>query len=286
MGDRDLRVPRFNAQDCHKDIYLSCGRHCASKVGAGMYRSVRASVPLQKSRFVYFEMTLQEGRSPLRGTNQSANKLDVPVRAGAAALKAGGATTATGASETRAGADASVCIGLSTRLTPLNTLVGTSPNSIGFYSAGHVLVGSGPRSSVGVGQKYGYQSTVGVLAQVVDRQDNGEGAGASSGNAPPLSSSTSSGAAPGSSIGEAFVRFTVDGTALRDSENRVMEFSLPFPSRSELYPTLTLHSQDVQVFSRFSAPDVVGLNLQELELPVEEPVEIWCLDGLRLGISA
>ncbi|POM72827.1 Hypothetical protein PHPALM_10402, partial [Phytophthora palmivora] len=72
-GDRDLRVPRFNAHDCHEDIYLSCGRHCASKVGTGMYRSVRASVPLQKNRFVYFEMTLQQGRTPARGANQSAS---------------------------------------------------------------------------------------------------------------------------------------------------------------------------------------------------------------------
>lgn len=280
MGsDRDLRVPRFNAHDCHEEIYLSCGRHCASKVGAGMYRSVRASVPLQKNRYVYFEMTLQRGRSP-RGPGQN-SRLDGSTRG--SSVLGGAAPSST--TESRAGIDASVCVGLSTRLMPLNTLVGTSKYSIGFYSAGHVLVGSERRHSIGVGRKYGYQSTVGVLAQVVDHQQD-DGADASSGSAaqPPPSSLASE--SSGSSIGEAFVRFTVDGTALRDSNNRVMEFTLPFPSKSELYPTLTLHSQDVHVFSQMSAPDISGLNLRELELPVEQPVEIWCLDGLRLGVSA
>ncbi|RLN55967.1 hypothetical protein BBJ29_004034 [Phytophthora kernoviae] len=141
---------------------------------------------------------------------------------------------------------------------------------IGFYSAGHVLVGSERRHSIGVGRKYGYKSTIGVLAQVIDRQGDNSAVG---------------GSATGSSIGEAFVRFTVDGIALRDSDNRVMEFTLPLLSRSEIYPTLTLHSQDVHVFSQMSAPDITSLDLQELELPIEEPVEIWCLDGLRLGVS-
>ncbi|KAF4141778.1 hypothetical protein GN958_ATG09023 [Phytophthora infestans] len=277
-GDQGLRVPRFNAHDCHEDIYLSCGRHCASKAGTGMYRSVRASVPLQKNRFVYFEMTLQQGRTPARGTNQSSSRVETLSQAarGSSSLLAN-----VGNPNDRAGIDASVCIGLSTRLMPLNTLVGASKYSIGFYSAGHVLVGTERRRSIGVGRKYGFQSTVGVLAQVVDHQEDE----ATDASASDSSSSTASGGA-GSSIGEAFVRFTVDGIALRDSNNRVMEFTLPFPSRSELYPTLTLHSQDVHVFSQMSAPDISSLNLQELDLPVEAPVDIWCLDGLCLGVAA
>lgn len=31
-GDRELRIPRFNNQDCNEEIYLSCGKHCATKV--------------------------------------------------------------------------------------------------------------------------------------------------------------------------------------------------------------------------------------------------------------
>ncbi|GMF40815.1 unnamed protein product [Phytophthora fragariaefolia] len=248
-----------------------------------MYRSVRASVPLQKNRFVYFEMTLQQGRTPTRGANQSANRLETFSQS-----TRGSSTALAGASSSnvndRAGIDASVSIGLSTRLMPLNTLVGASKYSIGYYSAGHVLVGSERRRSVGVGRKYGFQSTVGVLAQVIDPPDD-ENVDASLGSVsrPPSSSSVTSD--PGAPVGNAFVRFTVDGIALRDSNNRIMEFSLPFPPKSELYPTLTLHSQDVHVFSQMSAPDITRLNFQELDLPAEAPVEIWCLDGLRLGLQ-
>jgi hypothetical protein len=122
-GDRELRVPRFNAHDCHEDIYLACGRHCASKVGTGMYRSVRASVPLQKNRFVYFEMTLQQGRTP------SSNRLEASSQSARGSSSAVG--TSSGNVNDRAGIDASVCIGLSTRLMPLNTLVGASKHSVG-----------------------------------------------------------------------------------------------------------------------------------------------------------
>ncbi|KAG1697633.1 hypothetical protein DVH05_016072 [Phytophthora capsici] len=284
-GDRDLRVPRFNVQDCHEDIYLSCGRHCASKSGTGMYRSVRGSVPLQKNRFVYFEMTLQQGRTPVRGTNSSASRLEASqsARTSSSSVLTSGLGAGIGTVNDRPGIDASVCIGLSTRLMPLNTLVGASKYSIGFYSAGHVLVGSERRRSIGVGRKYGFQSTVGVLARVNDHDDE-DAVDASSGSASRSSPSSSESGTEntGPSVGEASVRFTVDGIALRDSSNRVMEFTLPFPSRSELYPTLTLHSQDVHVFSQMSAPDINSLNFQELDLPVESPVDIWCLDGLRL----
>ncbi|CAI5709155.1 unnamed protein product [Hyaloperonospora brassicae] len=280
-GEHDLPVPRFNAHDCHEDIYLSCGRHCASKVGTGMYRSVRVSVPLPKNRLVYFEMVLQQGRTPLRVANQSAPSALQSERRSSSFLGSDASTSNCNASD-RAGIDASVCIGLSTRLMPLNTLVGASKHSIGFYSAGHVLLGSDRRRSIGVGRKYGFQSTVGLLAQLVDQENSVE---------VPLSQQTSasfssSSGDDGSSAGVAFVRFTVDGSAVRDSNNRVMEFTLPFPSKSELYPTLTLHSQDVHVFGQMSAPDISGLNLQELDLPAEKPAEIWCLDGLRLNIPA
>lgn len=94
-----------------------------------MYRSVRASVPLQKNRFVYFEMTLQQGRTPARGVSQSTNRsesLPQSARGSSTAL----ASASSGNVNDRAGIDASVCIGLSTRLMPLNTLVGASKYSV------------------------------------------------------------------------------------------------------------------------------------------------------------
>ncbi|KAI9911578.1 hypothetical protein PsorP6_009114 [Peronosclerospora sorghi] len=156
---------------------------------------------------------------------------------------------------------------------------------IGYYSAGHVLVSAERQRSIGVGRKYGFQSTVGVLAQLVgneeDRVEMLSGSMSQSTCAP----FSSSGGNAESSFGVACVRFTVDGIALRDSNNSVMKFTLPIPSRSDLYPTLTMHSHDVHMYSRMSAPDIGEVDLQDLDLSVDDPVEIWCLYGLRLGVA-
>lgn len=160
---------------------------------------------------------------------------------------------------------------------------------VGFYSAGHVLVGANRRSFVAVNRGYGFQSTVGVLAKISDEREEaagqrGGGSDRDRGEAQRGSQAARlSIAVPQSAAtATALVRFMVDGVVLRDSNDQVMEFTLPFPAHSELYPTLTLHSQGVQVFGRFSAPDVVALNASEMDLPREEGEDVWCLDGQRL----
>lgn len=192
-----------------------------------------------------------------------------------------------------------------TAVTMLTLLLPASCYQIGFYSVGHVLIGSERRSFVSVDLGFGYEATVGVLVNVVDRTDV-LARGASLG----LGDSTSELDAmrQGGPQSCALVRFSVNGVALRDEARRVLVFTLPFPSASELFPTLTLHSQDVQVLSRFSAADLTALNVDEFELPSardaaassgdrdtnsddsdcsrlrDERAGIWCLDGLRLGI--
>lgn len=130
---------------------------------------------------------------------------------------------------------------------------------------------------------YGYQSTVGILVYA-DAEDHS--ADTPDSNVSDRGSSPSSSSSPSSA--QALVRFCIDGVALRDSLNRVLVFTLPFPAASELFPTLTLHSQEVQVDSRFSAPDIVALNVSDMDLPVaaSEPPEIWCLDGLKVAIAS
>uniref|UniRef100_K3WRX1 SPRY domain-containing protein n=1 Tax=Globisporangium ultimum (strain ATCC 200006 / CBS 805.95 / DAOM BR144) TaxID=431595 RepID=K3WRX1_GLOUD len=265
-GERGLTIPRFNVHDCNEEIYLSCGKHCATKIASGMYRSVRATVSIPRNRYMYFEMTLKQQKSPFRMPGPSNRFMETSARG-----------TAFGSGKQAAGGEPSVCIGLSTRAMPLYTLVGASQYSIGFYSVGHVLIGSERRSFVSVDLGYGYDTTVGVLVKVVDRAElEREGrVGADVGNDPALAGSSA----------YALVRFSVDGVALRDEAHNVMVFTLPFPSNSELFPTLTLHSQDVQVLSRLSAADIVALNVDDFELPAGDTTpEIWCLDGLQLGI--
>lgn len=181
-GDRLLRVPHFNVQDCNEEIYLSCGKHCATKVrtthkrgqtgrwgagqvlvqgpiyrlcwcvcclsswnirlpqvGPGMYRSVRATVPIQKHRFTYFEMTVNQPKSPFRIPGRaSRNQAPEAARGGGNKVamtggsarhqhqQPGGGRTVSGAGN----GEPSVCIGLSTRSMPLNTLVGASKYSV------------------------------------------------------------------------------------------------------------------------------------------------------------
>lgn len=275
-----------------------------TQVGPGMYRSVRATVPIQKNRYMYFEMTLNQPKSPYR----------IPSRHHTESSRGKAAGAAGGATKPGNSGEPSVCIGLSTRTMPLNTLVGASKYSvgirifhydiffacafvgslfcwtndrcaiqIGFYSVGHVLIGSERRNFVSVDLGFGYEATVGVLVKVVDRDEllEQEGwLGAASGvSTDPATTKTASG------MTYALVRFSVNGVALRDEAHRVMVFTLPFPPNSELFPTLTLHSQDVQVLSRFSAADITALNAEDFDLPATgENPEIWCLDGLKLGI--
>lgn len=144
---------------------------------------------------------------------------------------------------------------------------------------GHVLIGSERRNFVSVDLGFGYEATVGVLVKVVDRAELLEQEGWLGAASVDPTTATSS------SMTYALVRFSVNGVALRDEAQRVMVFTLPFPSTSELFPTLTLHSQDVQVLSRFSAADITALNAEDFDLPAtSESPAIWCLDGLKLGI--
>lgn len=138
-------------------------------------------------------------------------------------------------------------------------------------------------------------ATVGVLVKVVDSGDIRElllsdvsDSGGDGGNGVRASAQQAVAVATTTGCSTlALVRFSVNGVVLRDESNRVMEFALAFPPHSELFPTLTLHSQDVQVLSRFSAADITSLDVEDFDLPPESDIssgsnDIWCLDGLRL----
>lgn len=95
------------------------------QVGPGMYRSVRATVPIQKNQYMYFEMTLNQPKSPFR----------IPSRYHAESSRGKAAGVAgSGAAKPGNNGEPSVCIGLSTRTMPLNTLVGASKYSVGICS--------------------------------------------------------------------------------------------------------------------------------------------------------
>jgi hypothetical protein len=275
-GEQHLQIPRFNVQDCHEEIYLSCGRHCATKVGTGMYRSVRSTVSIETKRFVYFEMALKDLTQQKLKNKTTTNSIQEKQSTSFSVGTFKQFTTSSevtsietsSACSTNITNEMSVCVGLSTRTMPVNALVGTSRHSIGFYSGGRVLVGSQRRSFVSVENTFGIGNVVGVLVYIEKKIST--------------------------NMANAIVRFSVDGKALRDRTGHVLVFSFPIPFEAELFPTLTLHSQGVQVFGRFSVPDVTGiLQLEEFDLVTSKEqkdhthggiIDVWCLDGLRMNV--
>merc|ERR1711871_1346897 len=78
----------------------------------------------------------------------------------------------------------SVCIGLSTEQLPVNALVGSSSDSIGLYSSGHLVAGS---RWVEHGSGFACGSTVGGLVHLercadADQTDDNDGDGAMQGD--------------------------------------------------------------------------------------------------------
>jgi hypothetical protein len=210
-----------------------------------LYRSVRGTVSILRNRYVYFEMELSSGPSP---------------------------TVASGVVGS-AREEISACIGIAPRSMPLNTLVGTARNSVGFYSAGHVLVGGQQRTFKAVSPGYSCPSTVGVLVYIHDEtvQNGVVDLGAEN--------------AVATTVAHAEVQFSVNGQAVRDRDGDIMVARFWFPSRVELFPTVSLHTQGVRAYAQFSSPDIATFDLSCFLLPPEDFDQVVCLDGLKLPVS-
>eukprot|EP00981_Chlorochromonas_danica_P011658 scaffold4203_cov166-Ochromonas_danica.AAC.4 len=92
----------FDPQQSSVGIALTCGNHCAIKVGKGLCCSCRSMIPIRPNSFVYFEFSITVS------DNQ----------------------------------DLALGLGLSPPDSPLNVMVGSWPCSIGLYTDGQVLVSS------------------------------------------------------------------------------------------------------------------------------------------------
>ena len=92
----------FDARQTSDGLALTCGNHCALKVGKGMCCSSRAMMPVRLNTFVYleFSVTAQAGQVPL------------------------------------------LALGLAPLDCPLNVMVGSWPRSVCLYQDGQLLIGS------------------------------------------------------------------------------------------------------------------------------------------------
>ena len=117
----------FDPNQSSEGIALSCGNHCAKKLGRGLCSSSRTMVPVPTNRFVYMEFSIQASNSTIP----------------------------------------SIAIGLSPPDCPLNVAVGSWAQSIGLYSDLHLTVASRLYDCLGKSRrKVTAGNNIGVLVHI------------------------------------------------------------------------------------------------------------------------
>eukprot|EP00953_Heterococcus_sp_UTEX-ZZ885_P028790 15346-Heterococcus_DN1.PRE.1 len=276
---RQARLAVLNGHGAADGIVLTCGHHCATKIGTALYSSVRAMVPVLRNRYVFFQFSVTANDSVV----------------------------------------ASLSVGLSTPEMPVNTLVGTWSHSIGLCSTGQVLLSSRWYSCPPGYGAFGVGSTIGVLvfldgANAFQSWDGElvnakvtfsvDGRPVDMGvqqqpqqhmqqhvpqqqqqltNAATITTAnTAIGASASSAIGGQNTRQPQQQqTAVIQSSfggvSSISPCAVALPKDGDLFPTLTLHSPNTQVFCRFCSADLICATRQAIGAPPNVPV--YALDG-------
>jgi len=239
------RLAIFNAVDVNGGISLTCGQHCASKVGNDSYCSARGMIPMLRNCFVYFEMSVST--PPL---------LSMMLH------------------------HASLAVGLSTLEMPLNVLVGAWKGSAGLCSTGQLLSSSQwcqplePRT-------YGSSSVVGCLVYLDDESafDTWDGVMVPANVVFNVNGQivTPTGVLRSGSGGDGVEIENKDITNQGDDVYPPSSIPLIVPRGEELFPTLTLHSSQTEVLCRFSSEDIIAKSREEIGAPMG--VSVYAVDG-------
>jgi hypothetical protein len=261
----------FNPHEAHEEIILTCGNNCASKRGAGLYRSIRGALPLLEGTPVIFEFEVQ------------------PVSSGVSTHTLG----------------TSICIGISSRSLNLNTHVGSAFSSIGLCSSGHII-SDGQWEEFASDWSVG--DTIGVVCVINDVEVDSrssprffsEGESSDDGDAscssPALSCNLLASPSSDIDVGEmknddcsstpssvghlrmANIYFYKNGKPLgaRGSSNLPRCFPLDVTFCDHMYPTLSLCTNSVKVMCHFSYADIVYK-----ELPASVFPSLVSLDGIE-----
>ncbi len=246
------RLAVFNAADVGGGIHLSCGQHCASKVGNDLYCSAKGMIPVLRNSFVYFEMSVST--PPL---------LSMMLH------------------------HASLSIGLSTLEMPSNALVGARKGSVGLCSTGQILTGSQWCSPLEP-KTYGSGSTVGCLVYLDDGSafETWDGVMVTASIVFNVDGHI---IVPAGVMGQGghSANQTMSNNGLDDlnqsslvpRENSEPNAVLPLfvPREEELYPTLTLHSTQTEVLCRFCASDILATSRRAIGAP--NGVTVYAVDG-------
>ncbi len=250
---RQSRLAVLNPHGTARNISLSCGQHCATKIGSALYSSIRSMVPVLRNRYIFCQFNITANQS-------SATSLS---------------------------------IGLSTSDMPENALVGAWKHSVGLSSTGQILLSSrwhrckgikefGAGSTVGllvfVDDSSVYQSWDGEKVTTyctfsVDGEVSGVMVGPTEVNE-----------LRRSRLPLYCMDMTHVGTTEATEWNAVECIELSIPANTDVYPTLTLQSPFTQVQCRFCSADLVfprPLNEMTVRESIGAPpgVAVYGLDG-------
>ena len=238
------RLAVFNAADVGGGIHLSCGQHCASKVGNDLYCSAKGMIPVLRNSFVYFEMSVS-----------TPALLSMMLH------------------------HASLSIGLSTLEMPSNALVGTWKGSVGLCSTGQIIAGSQWCSPLEQ-RTYGSGSTVGCLVYLDDGSafETWDGVMVTASIVFNVDGHV---IVPAGVMGQGGhnANQSQNHSTMIPSENNEPNAVLPLfvPREEELYPTLTLHSTQTEVLCRFCASDILAASRSAIGAP--DGVTVYAVDG-------
>lgn len=249
----------FDPRQTSNGVTLTCGNHCAMKIGNALCCSCRSMIFIRPDTYVYFEYSI------------TASSSQVP----------------------------SLGLGLSPIDCPLNVMVGSWPSSVGFYTDGQVMISSQwfqnlSSSKVGAGttvgmlvyvpsSKSGKEITnANVMSnlplEVLQPESNLPPTVDKKSPSPPdlrESSSQEQHSKP-----ETLLKFNVNGVPVNFSKEVTEKMSEAGSGIAPLYPTVSLFSENTRVWCRFCEADIVFRSRVSMQAPTG--VRVYCLDGSLL----
>ena len=235
----------------------------ATKTGGNLFRSVRASRPLPPNTHVYFEFHVSQ---LARRRSQDGKHTEDSVAA------AGMQTDAAEAADTDTDADLEtvISVGVALDKMPLNVPVGTCPSSIGFQSAGQIVMASQLVKTIshgyvdddgnGADLGFGCGDTIGVLAHVAVLSPNQEMTRTSA---------------------VVSVDFFVNGRPVGTQKPVSVEFRGGLTGLN-IFPTLSILSESTFVLGLFSAAD---LRFPPSPDQVLAGTTVYALDGTTVVVG-
>ncbi len=218
----------FDPRNVATGINLTCGNHCAMKVGKSLCSSCKSMIPIRANSYVYVEYSVTSSSS------------QVPT----------------------------IGIGVSPDDCPLNVMVGSWPFSAGLYTDGQLLISSQffqsseGASSVDAGSTIGmliYLARDFSLRSTVDdflrEQSEPEE------NLPPPKCT------PLLNCNPVLLKFNINGVPLVCSQDITVKIQELAGSKLPLYPTVSLFSEETRVWCRFCEADIIYRSRTVMQAP-------------------